>query len=234
MARRPPSLNTVPSVWHLHDTHPTTTHLTTAPKQPLLVFLLLDFFAWSVLDQTKLPIISMQNPIVTSGVDQESHLTPDPAAPFVTDGWVDMNSFHQPTTMPEYAGFSFLHISHGLPSESLARLAVAPAAPPPAQPLHAPQPHPQLQMLMMNPAPTAWPSMLTNPAPPTYAPPPPPQAAPPVPIPPIPAPIKKSGTGSQPRKTLTDEDRRRMCQYAEENPGAKQTDIGARFGVERR
>jgi hypothetical protein len=37
-----------------------------------------------------------------------------------------------------------------------------------------------------------------------------------------------------PRKTLTDDDRKRMCQYAEDHPHAKQTDIGARFGVERR
>ncbi|KAJ4395472.1 hypothetical protein N0V85_006541 [Neurospora sp. IMI 360204] len=40
-------------------------------------------------------------------------------------------------------------------------------------------------------------------------------------------------TTSQPRKTLTDEDRRRMCQYAMDHPTAKQTDIGAQFGVER-
>ncbi|KAJ4304409.1 hypothetical protein N0V88_002022 [Collariella sp. IMI 366227] len=36
-----------------------------------------------------------------------------------------------------------------------------------------------------------------------------------------------------PRRTLTDEVRRAMCQYAAENEGAKQTEIGARFGVER-
>jgi hypothetical protein len=92
--------------------------------------------------------------------------------------------------------------------------------------------------------------MLTNPA--TYT-------APPVAIPPASAPVVK-GNGTKlpaihatpsPRKTLTDSDRRRMCQYHEENPSVKQTEIGgekiksgilgpvvnsytAMFGVERR
>jgi hypothetical protein len=38
---------------------------------------------------------------------------------------------------------------------------------------------------------------------------------------------------STPRRTLTDDDRRRMCQYHEDNPTVKQTEIGAMFGVER-
>ncbi|KAI0200522.1 hypothetical protein F4808DRAFT_450907 [Astrocystis sublimbata] len=38
---------------------------------------------------------------------------------------------------------------------------------------------------------------------------------------------------SQPRRTLTDQDRRDMCKFADENPGVKQHDIGLRFGVER-
>ncbi|KAI0997313.1 hypothetical protein K3495_g10873 [Podosphaera aphanis] len=42
----------------------------------------------------------------------------------------------------------------------------------------------------------------------------------------------KSGGGS-PRKTLTDNDRRLMCEYHEKNPNIKQTEIGALFGVER-
>lgn len=36
------------------------------------------------------------------------------------------------------------------------------------------------------------------------------------------------------RRTLTDDDRRRMCLYHQENPHVKQTEIGAMFGVERR
>ena len=31
------------------------------------------------------------------------------------------------------------------------------------------------------------------------------------------------------RKTLSDDDRRRMCKYAEENPTAKQTEIGCKL-----
>ncbi|KAI4187272.1 MAG: hypothetical protein LQ346_005522, partial [Caloplaca aetnensis] len=41
------------------------------------------------------------------------------------------------------------------------------------------------------------------------------------PAPPIPIPTPPSG-----RRTLTDQDRRRMCQYHEENPTVKQTEIG--------
>jgi hypothetical protein len=58
-------------------------------------------------------------------------------------------------------------------------------------------------------------------------------------------------SGPSVRKTLSDDDRRRMCKYAEENPTAKQTEIGCKllsmlrgktmanshldlFGVERR
>ncbi|TVY45169.1 Major centromere autoantigen B [Lachnellula subtilissima] len=77
-----------------------------------------------------------------------------------------------------------------------------------------------------------WPSMLTNPA--NYS-------APPVAIPPASAPVVRGSitklpaihTAPTPRKTLTDNDRRRMCQYHEENPSVKQTEIGAMFGVER-
>jgi hypothetical protein len=36
------------------------------------------------------------------------------------------------------------------------------------------------------------------------------------------------------RKTLSTEQKRAMCIYFEENPGTRQADIGARFGVERR
>ncbi|KAI4211311.1 MAG: hypothetical protein LQ351_005866 [Letrouitia transgressa] len=87
-----------------------------------------------------------------------------------------------------------------------------------------------------------WPSQLTNPSEPDTHPPaqvqlrtprpiapvttiPPVQSAPPAPVP-IPAPP----TG---RRTLTDQDRRRMCQYHDEHPSIKQTEIGSLFGVER-
>lgn len=84
-----------------------------------------------------------------------------------------------------------------------------------------------------------WPSMLaTQPhfLDPTIPPPPPPQAqtSTSIPIPQSVPSIRKSLSGaSTPRRTLTDEDRRRMCLYHVENKSAKQTDIGAIFGVER-
>ncbi|WPG98455.1 Hypothetical protein R9X50_00124600 [Acrodontium crateriforme] len=51
----------------------------------------------------------------------------------------------------------------------------------------------------------------------------------------LPTPVSATSTKSSmnPRKTLTDVDRRRMCKYAQENPECKQTEIGAIFGVER-
>jgi hypothetical protein len=173
----------------------------------------------------------MHNQITAStGMDQQSQLAPDNN--YGNGNWVDMNSFQHQTTMPDYGGgFAYIPpITHGLPSESLSRM----PPPPPPQPMHQ-QPqasHTQLPMLMMPQV--TFPSMLTNPN--TYG---SPHSAPPVAIPSIAAPLKASKlpaiqTASQPRKTLTDEDRRAMCQYAEDHPTAKQTDIGARFGVERR
>ncbi|KAF2680343.1 CenpB-DNA-bind-domain-containing protein [Lentithecium fluviatile CBS 122367] len=100
-------------------------------------------------------------------------------------------------------------------------------------PPHQPQrtAHPQLQPLIM----PQWPSMLTSQS--TYVPPIFPSA--PVPITPASAtPVSATSThsgrtSSTPRKTLTDADRRRMCQYHEDHPTVKQTEIGAMFGVER-
>ncbi|QDS74089.1 hypothetical protein FKW77_009585 [Venturia effusa] len=55
------------------------------------------------------------------------------------------------------------------------------------------------------------------------------------PLPTVPAPLPRGSgrSGSNPRKTLTDADRRNMCIYAEKHPAVKQQDIGALFGVER-
>ncbi|KAE9984886.1 hypothetical protein BLS_000969 [Venturia inaequalis] len=50
---------------------------------------------------------------------------------------------------------------------------------------------------------------------------------------PAPPPRGSGRTSSNPRKTLTDVDRRNMCIYAEKHPDRKQNDIGAMFGVER-
>ena len=78
-----------------------------------------------------------------------------------------------------------------------------------------------------------WPSMLTNPN--NFS----SQSAPPISMPPIvaPSPIRVHAPrvqNSVPRKTLTDDERRKMCQVAMENPTMKQTEIGNMFGVERR
>ncbi|KAJ4304794.1 hypothetical protein N0V90_000322 [Kalmusia sp. IMI 367209] len=91
--------------------------------------------------------------------------------------------------------------------------------------------HSQLHPLIM----PSWPSMLTSQS--TYVPPIFPSA--PVPLTPVSAtPVSATSThsgrtSSTPRKTLTDADRRRMCQYHEDHPTVKQTEIGAMFGVER-
>jgi hypothetical protein len=95
---------------------------------------------------------------------------------------------------------------------------------PPHHPQSTPRTtHPQLQPLIM----PQWPSMLTSQS--TYQPPIFPSA--PVPITPasatpVSATSTHSRTSSTPRKTLTDSDRRRMCQYHEDNPTVKQTEIG--------
>lgn len=168
-------------------------------------------------------------------MDQDTHLAHHEQA-YGHDQWNDMSPYIQ-TTMSEYGGgFGYMPpISHGLPSEHLGRM--PPSATPPQQPLpqqHSqPAHHPTLPMLMVPSHPT-WPSMLTNPN--GY------NTSPPVAIPPASAPIQSLKTtrpvappiASQPRKTLTDDDRRRMCQYHIDNPSMKQTEIGALFGVERR
>ena len=185
----------------------------------------------------------MHNQIVGStGIDQQSHLAHDSTTFGQNESWVDMSTTyqHHPTTMADYStGFSYTMppvTAHGLPSESLSRM---PPPPPPAQQQsisQAPATHHQLPMLMMPSHPT-WPSMLTNPTYPSS------HGSNPVAIPPVvsaPPQLNKAKlpslmtTTSQPRKTLTDDDRRRMCQYAKDHPNAKQTDIGLEFGVERR
>ncbi|KAK7545363.1 hypothetical protein IWX49DRAFT_551801 [Phyllosticta citricarpa] len=98
------------------------------------------------------------------------------------------------------------------------------------QPMQPPRPnHQHLQPLIM----PQWPSMLTGQT--SYAPHQVYSAPAPAPVQPAPAPVSAASTrtSSTPRKTLTDNDRRRMCLYHEEHPTVKQTEIGAMFGVER-
>lgn len=152
--------------------------------------------------------------------------------------WVDMSAY--PTTMPEYGQFyhppniapmPLQPSPHGLPSESIGRLPPAPHQP---TTMATHQHHPQLPMLNTNmPSHPTWPSMLTNPAGGSYS-------APPISMPPIaPEPTLKATKtpgmtrGSQPRRTLTEQERRDMCRYHEENPTKKQAEIAAKFNVER-
>lgn len=146
-----------------------------------------------------------------------------------SDTWTSMSPYSQSpysqSPLTEYNSFG-AYVPHGLPSESMSRM-----PPPPPQPHQMIQPAPMAhhQLPMLN---TTWPSQLTNPTPSgSYSAPPvsipPVSSAPPVDPPRLPAQHEKS------RKTLTTEQKRAMCQFHEDNPGTRQADIGARFGVER-
>ncbi|KAF2433195.1 hypothetical protein EJ08DRAFT_94085 [Tothia fuscella] len=144
-------------------------------------------------------------------------------------GYHDGNSqqwdggFHSQHQSPvqEHNGFGFTP----LPMEPMYSPVMSSMPPPPRttyqqlQPLITPQ----------------WPSMLTSQSQSSYHTPLFPSAPiQPTPIStPVSAPATAGRSSSNPRKTLTDADRRRMCVYAEEHPTVKQTEIGAMFGVER-
>lgn len=144
----------------------------------------------------------------------------------ISNEWGDMsNSYgssqHQ-SPMFEHGGFGFMQqpIQHAMPNEQHFNSQRMPAP----QPLHSHPPHQQLLPLIMPSHPT-WPSMLTHPA--SYS-------NPPVAIPASAPPLAKGSlpklpaihAAPLPRKTLTDSDRRRMCQYHEAHPTVKQTEIG--------
>ncbi|MCJ1284108.1 hypothetical protein MMC26_003439 [Xylographa opegraphella] len=141
--------------------------------------------------------------------------------------WVDINDYHSPHVQSpanEYNGFGYMANSHALPMESSYGRSIQSS-----YSMH------QSQQSMM---PTQWPSMLTNPSSNASSP-------APIQVPPPLAPISTFATvhslpplttpvpTASARRTLTDQDRRRMCLYHEENPTVKQTEIGAMFGVER-
>lgn len=183
----------------------------------------------------------MHNMIGASGMDPDNHLASDDS--YSGEQWSGMNPYSQ-IPMSSYGGDYYVPpVTHGLPSESLNSSHMAP--PPILQQLHQPHhlPHHgshythQLPHQLMIPTQTngpqvSWPSLRTNPSQ-NYA-------NAPIRIPPQSTPQLKqqpklpSITTSTPRKTLTNEDRRRMCQYAEDHPNVKQTEIGLKFGVERR
>ena len=137
------------------------------------------------------------------------------------EGWVQIGypSSHQTSPIHEYQNYQYMSTPHSLPIHPtyVQRM-------PPTQSHHQP---PLLPLIM--PSQQTWPSMLTNPPMGYQAPVAIPHSAPPTKAPKLPGMHAPS-----PRKTLTDQDRRRMCQYHEEHPNVKQTEIGAMFGVERR
>ncbi|KAF4976325.1 hypothetical protein FZEAL_6993 [Fusarium zealandicum] len=153
-----------------------------------------------------------------------------------SDSWTSMSPYSQSpysaSPLTEYSSFGAF-VSHGLPSESMNRM------PPPPQPqshqMIQPTPPPMAhhQLPMLN---TTWPSQLTNPTPPlgtSYS--APPLSITPAKTAPAPSvdPPKLPTQHEKSRKTLTTEQKRAMCQFHEDNPGTRQADIGARFGVER-
>ncbi|KAK5132621.1 hypothetical protein LTR08_008820 [Meristemomyces frigidus] len=129
------------------------------------------------------------------------------------------HSYHG-TPAQEYSGFNFS--SPQMPTE------VGGFSSMQQRPMHQ-----HLQPLIM----PQWPSMLNSQAhtpfqgvyPQTL------QPVQPIPIGLLHTPVSavSSRIAPTPRKTLSDLDRKRMCQYADEHPSAKQTEIGAIFGVER-
>jgi hypothetical protein len=138
--------------------------------------------------------------------------------------WGDMGGYsngggqNNTTTMHEYNGYHFETAPPVMPIE-------------PAYTVPRPPPytaHQQLQPLHPLITMAPWPSMLTTQG--GFSPP----VAPTAPlVTPVSAstasttvtPVTTTG-GSTPRRTLTDDDRRRMCEYHESHPGVKQTEIG--------
>lgn len=136
-----------------------------------------------------------------------------------SDNWAELSSqysSHHQSPLHEYGGYSFIQPApQNMQHEgSYSRMM--------QNGHHGPHhQHQQLLPLIMPSHPT-WPSMLTNPSG-VYL-----QA---LPIPPPIIPLRTSKVSNvhsnpSPRKTLSDADRRRMCQYHEDNPTTKQTEIG--------
>ncbi|KAJ5130922.1 uncharacterized protein N7515_006961 [Penicillium bovifimosum] len=147
-------------------------------------------------------------------METDSH---GPDSEFAHSPWVEIGPFASPQQSPpihEYSGFDYgpsplmaVDTSYGM------------SIPPPYTSMPLPMPS------------HSWPSMLTTHNPwnglPVST---PTSVSPSAPMPPV---RKTSTGGNTPRRTLTDDDRRQMCLYHEEHKTAKQTDIGALFGVER-
>jgi hypothetical protein len=148
-----------------------------------------------------------------SNMETETQHAPD--GEFPHSPWVEVGAFASPQhspPMPEYSGFDF-GPSSMIPVDSSYGMSI----PPPYATMPLPMPS------------HSWPSMLAthSPFPETGL----SHVSAPTSMSPTAAvqPVRKTSTGgSTPRRTLTDEDRRQMCLYHEENKTAKQTDIGGK------
>lgn len=137
--------------------------------------------------------------------------------------WADMNHYGSGNThtspVHEYQNFQFGSPTTMEPAYSM-------SIPPPYST------HQQLQPLIM----PQWPSMLASQ--PGFSPTPITSATSNTPISatsttsaqsiPVPQPPTTTSTGSTPRRTLTDKDRKAMCEYHQANPTVKQTEIGGK------
>ncbi|KAL6895966.1 hypothetical protein HDV57DRAFT_512475 [Trichoderma longibrachiatum] len=173
----------------------------------------------------------------SANLGQDATMVQSNGAGYTSDHWTSISPYSQSpygnSPLNEYGATFGGYISHGMPSESLSRM---PPPIPPSIPQHTThqliQPAPLMghhQLPMLN---TQWPSQLTNPTPSGSYSAPPLSIAPASSLPPI-EPPRPPVHHEKARKTLSAEQKRAMCQYHEDNPGTRQADIGAKFGVER-
>lgn len=177
------------------------------------------------------------NPNGSSGMTPDTTMSQANGYP---DAWANLSPYNQSpyhSPLNEYNNWGG-YMPHGLPSESIGRMHHhSMSIPPTPQPQHH-MGHQQLPMLN-----TTWPSQLTNPNPAGGS-----YSAPPLSSM---TPVSSASTqhsveqvqqqnkppsapAEKVRKTLSLEQKRSMCQFAEDNPHMRQADIGKHFGVERR
>ncbi|PHH68449.1 hypothetical protein CDD80_7515 [Ophiocordyceps camponoti-rufipedis] len=146
------------------------------------------------------------------------------------ESWVDLSAYpgtFDDGTMGDYASFAqfMSHESMQQTQSNQQHLQMIQPGPPPPNMCHQ-------QLPMLN---TAWPSQLTNPTPTSSATTTGSFTTGPLASSKAAELVKQAGhqLEKMPRKTLSAEQKRAMCQYHDDNPGTRQADIGAKFGVER-
>ena len=149
---------------------------------------------------------------------------------FGSHALVDVVSEHSQHQSPstEFGGFGFSATTHAHLDSIYDRSGQHSFSSP--QPLHPLLTIPQ------------WPSQITNPSENSPPPAPPPLHRPILPLSkttPLPTitpptalpPSKPTHSSTSSRKTLSDNDRRRMCEYHNDNPNVKQTEIGSKLAA---